>query len=51
MDSNTKTFWSNRNAEFLAFTFLEVRFLVDLLQQQKSLTNAIGIVMIPYFFD
>ena len=52
MDSNVKIFWSNRNAEFLAFTFVEVKFLVDnsSCSNNKSPTNTI-VVMIPYFFN
>ena len=52
MDSNTKNSWSNRDAKFLAFTSLEVRFMVDSssCSNNKSLTNAI-VTMIPYFFD
>ena len=52
MDSNAKNSWSNRDAKLLAFTTLEVRFMVDSssYSNNKSLTNAI-VTMIPYFFD
>ena len=52
MDSNAKNSWSNRDAKFLAFTSLEVRFMVDSssYSNNRSLTNAI-VTMIPYFFD
>ena len=45
-----ENFWSNRNTEFLAFTFLEVRFLVDSSNcgNNRRLTNAT--VMVLYFF-
>ena len=52
MDSNVKNSWSNRDAKFLAFTSVEVRFVVDSssCSNNKSLTSAI-VTMIPYFFD
>ena len=49
MDSNLV---KQKCKEVLAFTFLEVRFLVDSggCSNNKRLTNAI-VMMIPYFFD
>ena len=50
MDSNVK--FVGLNAEFLAFSPLEVRFLVDSssCRNNKSLTNTI-VMVVPYFFD
>ena len=53
MDSNVKFLGAKQKCEeFLAFTSLEVRFLVDSssCSNNKSFTNAI-VMMIPYFFD
>ena len=53
MDSNAKIFLVKQKCkELLAFTSLEVRFLVDSssCSNNKSLTNAI-VMMVPYFFD
>ena len=54
MDSNANFFFlvKQKCKEFLAFTFLEVRFLVDSssCSNTRSLTNA-TVMLVPYFFD
>ena len=50
MDSNVKKFLVKQKCkELMAFTSLEVRFLVDSKQLQQQ-TNAI-VMMVPYFFE
>ena len=48
----TRKILGQTDAKFLAFTSLQVRFMVDSssCSNNKSLTNAI-VTMIPYFFD